>query len=134
MRFSMRTPSCTRSTFTGPIESSIAVAPVFALSTYLGTKVVANGSTVKVLVDTRAASSSRHVRNLCSVPLDKQRTSVLQYVCSELEVQPMQFAIVLSLVLFISTALLLFQFLTGSLIGADDEGANRWPQRTHRAH
>jgi len=46
----------------------------------------------------------------------------------------MQFAIVLSLVLFISTALLLFQFLTGSLIGADDEAANRWPQRTHRAH
>ena len=45
----------------------------------------------------------------------------------------MQFAIVLSLVLFISTALLLFQFLTGSLIGADDE-ASGWPRRTHRAH
>lgn len=46
----------------------------------------------------------------------------------------MQFAIVLSLVLFISTALLLFQFLTGSLIGADDEAAHSWPRRTHRAH
>jgi hypothetical protein len=45
----------------------------------------------------------------------------------------MQFAIVLSLVLFISTALLLFQFLTGSLIGADDD-ATSWPRRTHRAH
>ena len=45
----------------------------------------------------------------------------------------MQFAIVLSLVLFISTALLLFQFLTGSLIGADDD-AKAWPRRTHRAH
>jgi hypothetical protein len=46
----------------------------------------------------------------------------------------MQLAIVLSLVLFISTALLLFQFVTGSLIGADDEAAGRWPQRTNRAH
>ncbi len=46
----------------------------------------------------------------------------------------MQFAIVLSLVLFISTALLLFQFLTGSLIGADDESATSWPGRSHRAH
>lgn len=46
----------------------------------------------------------------------------------------MQFAIVLSLVLFISTALLLFQFLSGSLIGADDEAAAAWPHRTHRAH
>jgi hypothetical protein len=46
----------------------------------------------------------------------------------------MQFAIVLSLVLFLSTALLLFQFLTGSLIGADEEYANAWPRRTRRAH
>lgn len=46
----------------------------------------------------------------------------------------MQFAIVLSLVLFISTALLLFQFLTGSLIGADDEAGGAWPRRTYRAH
>jgi hypothetical protein len=46
----------------------------------------------------------------------------------------MQFAIVLSLVLFISTALLLFQFITGSLAGADDDAANSWPRRTYRAH
>jgi hypothetical protein len=46
---------------------------------------------------------------------------------------PMQFAIVLSLVLFISTALLLFQFVTGSLIGADDDSSG-WPRRSHRAH
>jgi hypothetical protein len=45
----------------------------------------------------------------------------------------MQFAIVLSLVLLISTALLLFQFLTGSLVGADDDIANVWPRRAHRA-
>ena len=47
---------------------------------------------------------------------------------------PVEFAIVLSLVIFISTALLLFQFLTGSLIGADEEAANHWPRRIHRAH
>ena len=46
----------------------------------------------------------------------------------------MQFAIVLSLVLFISTALLLFQFVTGSLIGADDDTPRGWPNRSHRAH
>ena len=46
----------------------------------------------------------------------------------------MQFAIVLSLVLFISTALLLFQILTRSLIGADDEAGSAWPRCTHRAH
>jgi hypothetical protein len=45
---------------------------------------------------------------------------------------PVQFAIVLSLVLSISTVLLLFQFLTGSLIGADDDTASGWPRRTHR--
>jgi hypothetical protein len=45
----------------------------------------------------------------------------------------MQFAIVLSLVLFISTALLLFQFFTGSLIGADDDASTAWPRRAHRA-
>lgn len=44
----------------------------------------------------------------------------------------MQLAIVLSLVLFISTALLLYQFLTGSLIGADEDA--NWPRRTFRAH
>jgi hypothetical protein len=44
----------------------------------------------------------------------------------------MQLAIVLSLVLFISTALLLYQFLTGSLIGADEDTS--WPRRTYRAH
>jgi hypothetical protein len=43
-----------------------------------------------------------------------------------------QFALVLSLVLSISTVLLLFQFLTGSLIGADDDTASGWPRRTHR--
>ena len=45
----------------------------------------------------------------------------------------MQFALVLSLVLFISTALLLYQFLAGDLIGADED-APGWPRRTHRAH
>ncbi len=45
----------------------------------------------------------------------------------------MQFAIVMSLVLFISTALLLYQFLAGSLVGADED-APSWPRRTHRAH
>ncbi len=45
----------------------------------------------------------------------------------------MQFAIVLSLVLLISAVLLVFQFVTGSLIGADDD-ATGWPRRTHRAH
>ncbi len=33
----------------------------------------------------------------------------------------MQFAIVLSLVLIISAVLLIFQFITGSLIGADED-------------
>lgn len=44
----------------------------------------------------------------------------------------MQFAIVMSLVILISTALLLYQFVTGSLIGADDEPLS-WPRRAHRA-
>ncbi len=44
----------------------------------------------------------------------------------------MQFAIVMSLVLFISAALLLYQFVTGSLIGADEARPN-WLRRT-RAH
>jgi hypothetical protein len=44
----------------------------------------------------------------------------------------MQLAIVLSLVLFISTALLVYQFLTGSLIGTDEDAS--WPRRTYRAH
>jgi hypothetical protein len=46
----------------------------------------------------------------------------------------MQFAIVMSLVIFVSTALLLYQFVTGSLIGADDEPRFSWPNRTRRAH
>jgi hypothetical protein len=42
----------------------------------------------------------------------------------------MQFALAISLVLFVSTALLLYQFLTGSLIGADDRAAtSSWPAR-----
>jgi hypothetical protein len=45
----------------------------------------------------------------------------------------MQLAIVMSLVILISTALLLYQFITGSLIGADDEMPG-WPQRSRRAH
>jgi len=44
----------------------------------------------------------------------------------------MQFAIVMSLVLFISAALLLYQFVTGSLIGADDMRPT-WMRRG-RAH
>lgn len=32
----------------------------------------------------------------------------------------MQFAIVMSLVLFISAALLMYQFVTGALVGTDD--------------
>jgi hypothetical protein len=43
----------------------------------------------------------------------------------------MQFAIVMSLVLFISTALLLYQFVTGSLIGVDERPS--WLRRI-RAH
>ncbi len=46
----------------------------------------------------------------------------------------MEFAIVMSLVIFISTALLLYQFLAGSLIGADEERREVWPHRIHRAH
>ena len=46
----------------------------------------------------------------------------------------MQFAIVMSLVLFVSTVLLLYQFLSGSLIGTDEETPHRWPTRAHRAH
>jgi hypothetical protein len=46
----------------------------------------------------------------------------------------MQFAIVMSLVILISTALLLYQFLAGTLIGADDEHPRDWRGRTHRAH
>jgi hypothetical protein len=45
----------------------------------------------------------------------------------------MQFAIVVSLVLFVSTALLLYQFVTGSLVGADDPRP-MWPRRPRRAH
>jgi len=41
----------------------------------------------------------------------------------------MQFALAISLVLFVSTALLLYQFLTGSLIGADDRATTAWPAR-----
>jgi hypothetical protein len=41
----------------------------------------------------------------------------------------MQFAIVLSLVILISTALLLYQFLTGSLVGAEEDNPTSWPQR-----
>lgn len=44
----------------------------------------------------------------------------------------MQFAIVMSLVLFVSVALLLYQFLAGTLIGADDELPFSWPRRTQR--
>jgi hypothetical protein len=44
----------------------------------------------------------------------------------------MQFAIVLSLVLFVSAALLLYQFVAGTLVGADDPPA--WPRRPRRAH
>lgn len=44
----------------------------------------------------------------------------------------MQFAIVISLVLFVSAALLLHQFVTGSLVGADDPPM--WPRRPRRAH
>lgn len=46
----------------------------------------------------------------------------------------MEFAIALSLVLFISTVLLGYQFLTGSLIGAEDERPVGWPGRRRRAH
>jgi hypothetical protein len=42
-----------------------------------------------------------------------------------------QFAIVMSLVILVSTALLLYQFFAGSLIGADDE-APPW-RRARRA-
>jgi hypothetical protein len=45
----------------------------------------------------------------------------------------MQFAIVMSLVLFISAALLLYQFVTGSLVGADEPRPS-WPHRARRAH
>jgi hypothetical protein len=45
-----------------------------------------------------------------------------------------QFAIVMSLVLFVSVALLLYQFLAGTLVGAEDDGGVRWPPRTRRAH
>jgi hypothetical protein len=44
----------------------------------------------------------------------------------------MQFAIVMSLVLFVSAALLVYQFITGSLVGADDPRPS-WPRRAHRA-
>ena len=46
----------------------------------------------------------------------------------------MRLLVVLSLVLLISTALLLFQFVTGSLIGADEEPARPWSGRARRAH
>jgi len=46
----------------------------------------------------------------------------------------MRLIIVLSLVLLASTALLLFQFVTGSLIGADGEVAQLWPRRARAAH
>jgi hypothetical protein len=46
----------------------------------------------------------------------------------------MQFAIVMSLVIFISAALLLYQFLSGALIGADEEAPSGWPRRAGRAH
>jgi hypothetical protein len=45
----------------------------------------------------------------------------------------MPFAIAISLVILISTALLLYQFLAGTLVGADDD-APTWPQRAGRAH
>jgi hypothetical protein len=45
----------------------------------------------------------------------------------------MQFAIVMSLVLFISAALLLYQFVTGSLIGSDGPRPS-WPHKGTRAH
>jgi hypothetical protein len=45
----------------------------------------------------------------------------------------MPFAIAISLVILISTALLLYQFLAGTLIGADDESP-AWPHRARRAH
>ena len=45
---------------------------------------------------------------------------------------PMQFAIVMSLVLFISAALLLYQFVSGSLVGIDDTRPS-WLRRG-RAH
>jgi len=46
----------------------------------------------------------------------------------------MQFAIVMSLVILISTALLIYQFVTGSLVGTEDDARSAWPRRTHRAH
>jgi hypothetical protein len=44
-----------------------------------------------------------------------------------------QLAIALSLVLFVSVALLLYQFLAGTLIGADEDAPYSWPRRTQRA-
>ena len=46
----------------------------------------------------------------------------------------MEFAIVMSLVIFISTVLLMYQFFTGSLIGTEEERRDAWPRRTRRAH
>jgi hypothetical protein len=46
----------------------------------------------------------------------------------------MEFAIVLSLVVIISAALLLFQFFSGSLIGADEEWRMVKHRRPHGGH
>src|SRR6266581_3215048 len=42
--------------------------------------------------------------------------------------------VVLSLVLLISTALLLFQFVAGSFTGTDEDAAQLWPRRARRPH
>jgi hypothetical protein len=45
----------------------------------------------------------------------------------------MQFAVVMSLVLFISASLLLYQFVAGTLVGADEPRPS-WPHKARRAN